>query len=241
MGVWLSVPTQVSGKATPIAHLHHRRHLLQVDLVHDAVARRNHVHVLERGLGPVDEVEAVLVTALLHRPVLLEGILLETGMFHRQGMVDDQLGRHHRIHLGRITALGRNRIPQPRQIHQRGLAEDVMAHHPRREPGKVQVPLALDDLLEGVGQLARLTAAHQVLGQHAGGVGQLVVSARLNVLDRGAGVEIVQVGAWQGFAVLLVHGGPFWKVLVGGGRGIQALTPSPSPQGERGANVVSGR
>ena len=35
-GVWLSVPTQVSGR--PPSGLDHRRHPLQVDLVHDAVA-----------------------------------------------------------------------------------------------------------------------------------------------------------------------------------------------------------
>jgi hypothetical protein len=63
-GVCESVPTQVSGKATPLCVVDHRRHLLQVDLVHDAVARRDHVHVLEGLLGPVDEVEAVFVAAI---------------------------------------------------------------------------------------------------------------------------------------------------------------------------------
>jgi hypothetical protein len=47
----LSVPTSVSGKRDAIAGVHHRRHPLQVDLVHDPVARRDHVDVLERLLA----------------------------------------------------------------------------------------------------------------------------------------------------------------------------------------------
>src|SRR5690606_34408484 len=60
------------------AVLNHRRHLLQVDLVHDAVTGRNHVHVLERGAGPVDEMETVFVTTVFNGTVLLEGIRVET-------------------------------------------------------------------------------------------------------------------------------------------------------------------
>src|SRR5690554_6856300 len=91
-----------------VTGLDHRAHLLQVDLVHDAVTGGDHVDVLERGLGPFDEVETVLVAAILDGAVLLEGIRLEPGMLDRQRVVDDQLGRHHGVDLGRVTALLRD-------------------------------------------------------------------------------------------------------------------------------------
>ena len=50
----------------------------------------------------------------------------------------------------------------------------------------------------------RIAAAHQVLGMHARGVRQLVVGARLDRVDRGARVEVIQLGAGQGFAVWLL-------------------------------------
>src|SRR6185503_7898673 len=52
------------GERHAVAHLDHRRHFLQVDLVHDAVARRDHINVLEGFFGPVDEVETVFVATV---------------------------------------------------------------------------------------------------------------------------------------------------------------------------------
>ena len=124
--------------------LDHRTHFLQVDLVHDAVAGRDHVDVLERRLGPLDKVKAVLVAALLDGAVLLERIRIKAGEFHGQRMIDDQLGRHHRVDLGRIAPLLSDGITQTSQVDQSGLAENVVTHHPRRVPGKIQVLLALD-------------------------------------------------------------------------------------------------
>ena len=200
------------GEGHAVAGLHHRRHLLQIDLVHDAVAGRDDVHVLERLLGPVDEVEAVLVAAILDGAVLGEGVGIVAAAFHGQGVVDDQLGGDHRVDLGRVAALVGDGVAQAGQIHQGGLAQDVVADHAGGVPGKIQVALALDDLLQGIGQGRRIAAAHQVLRQHAGGVGELVVGSRLNGLDRGASVEIVELRARQGLAVLLVHGvsNPTW-------------------------------
>ncbi len=175
--------------------------------MHDAVAGGDHVDVLERRLGPLDEVETILVAALLDGTVLLEGIRIEAGVLDGQRVVDDQLGRHHRVDLGRVAALLRDRVTQAGEIDQRGLAEDVMADHARRIPGKVQIALALNDLLERIGQRCRFAAAHQLLGQHAGGIGQLVIGARLNGFNRLAGVEVVKPGAWQRFAVFCIHAG----------------------------------
>ena len=149
-----------------IAHLDHRRHFLQVDLVHDAIARRNHVHVIKGGLGPVDEVETVFVAALFHRPVFLEGIIFKARVFHSQGVIDDQLGRYHRVNLGRITALLGDGVAQAGQIHQCGLAQDVVTDNPGRIPGEIQVAFTLDQLLQRVGQCFRRTAANQLFGEN---------------------------------------------------------------------------
>jgi len=204
--VWLSVPTQVSGKATPSRTWITWRHLLQVDLVHDPVARRNHIDVLERLLGPVDEVEAVFVAAVLDGAVLLERGPVEARVFHRQRVIDDQLGGHHGVDLGRVaTGIG-NGVAQAGQIDQRGLAEDVMAHHAGRVPREIQVLAALDQLPQRGLQGGRVTATHQVFRQHARGVRQRGIGTRGNRIDCGAGIEIVQRGAGQGLAVISVHG-----------------------------------
>lgn len=136
------------GEGHAVARLDHRRHLLQVDLVHDAVARRDHVDVAEGLLGPVDEVEAVLVAAVLDGAVLGEGLGVVAAAFHRQRVVDDQLHRHHRVDLGRVAALVGDGVAQAGEVDQRGLPEDVMADHPRRVPGEVEVALALDQLAQ---------------------------------------------------------------------------------------------
>ncbi|MNX72282.1 hypothetical protein D3C86_1036320 [compost metagenome] len=189
-----------------VTHLDHRRHFLQVDLVHDAVARRDHVDVLERLLGPVDEVEAVFIATVLDGAVLLERGLVEAGEFHCQRVIDDQLGGYHRVDLGRVaTGIG-DRIAQPGQVHQRGLAQDVMAHHARREPREVQVLAALDQLPQRGLQGGRVAAAHQVFGQHARGIRQRGIGAGLDRVDRGPGIEIVQRGAGEILAVLSIHG-----------------------------------
>ncbi|MNN31589.1 hypothetical protein D3C81_1452840 [compost metagenome] len=174
--------------------------------MHDAVARRNHVHVLEGQLGPVDEVEAVFITAILDGAVLLERLRIETTALHRQRVIDDQLHRHHRIDLGRVTALVGDRITQASEVDQRGLAEDVMAHHARREPREVQVATALDQLLQRVGQRGRVAATHQVFGQHARGIRQRGIGTRLDGIDRGARVEVVQRGAGEVLAIVDIHG-----------------------------------
>ena len=201
-GVWLSVPTQVSGKATPsrawtTGDIRSRLIWCMMPLPGGITST-----FLNALLGPVDEVEAVFVAAVLDRAVLRERIAVEAAAFHRQRVVDDQLHRHHRIDLRRIAALLGDGIAQAGQVDQRGLAEDVVADHARREPREIEVALALDQLLQRVGERRRIAAAHQVFGQHARGVRQRGVGAGLDRLDRCAGVEIVQRGAGQGLAVM---------------------------------------
>jgi len=174
--------------------------------VHDPVARRDDVHVLERLLGPVDEVEAVGVAAILDRPVLLECLRVVATAFHRQRVIDDQLHRYHRIDLRRIAALFGDRIAQTGQVDQCGLAEDVVADHPRREPREVEVAAAFDQLQKVRVAHRRIGLADDVLGMHARGVGERGVGARAQRVDGGAGVVPVERGAGQGLAEIDVHG-----------------------------------
>jgi len=107
-------------------------------------------------------------------------------------VVDDQLHRHHRVDLGGVAALVGNGVAQAGEIDQRGLAQDVVAHHARREPGEIQVALAFDELLERIGERGRVAAAYQILGEDAGGVRELVVGAGLDGFDGFSRVEVVE-------------------------------------------------
>ena len=135
---------------------------------------------------------------------------IEAAAFHGQRVVDDQLHRHHRIHLGRIAALLGDGIAQAGQVDQRGLAEDVVADHARREPREIEVAAAFDQLQQiRVAQrrvgTRHVGLAHDVLGMHAGGVGQRGVGARAERVDGGARVEPVEMGAGERFAEFAVH------------------------------------
>lgn len=52
---------QSIGICFTIDSMDHRAHALQIDLVHDPVARRNHLHILEGLFAPLDEMKAVFI------------------------------------------------------------------------------------------------------------------------------------------------------------------------------------
>ena len=69
----------------------------------DAGAGRHHAEIIERTLRPFEELVALLVLPVFLVDVLLEGLVVaEEG--DGDGMVDDQIDRHQRIDLFRITA-----------------------------------------------------------------------------------------------------------------------------------------
>jgi hypothetical protein len=139
--------------------------------VHDAVTGRDNVYILERGLGPLDEVEAVFVTTVFDLAVLPEGIRVETRRFHRQRVIHNQLSRHNRVDQGGVTALIGNRVTQTCEIDQGGLTQDVVANDAGGIPGKIQIALAFDQLFQRISQGFRFAAAHQLFCQDFGGVG----------------------------------------------------------------------
>ncbi len=154
--------------------------------------------------------ETVFVAAFFDVAVFLEGIGVETAAFHGQRVVDDELHRHDRIDLGRVAALVGDGITQAGQVDQRSLAQDVVADHAGREPGKVALALALDELHEALVDDGRVGLAHDVFGVHTGRVRQAGPGARLDGFHRGTGIEVVERGAGQVLAKLAVH---FWLSL----------------------------
>ena len=197
-----------------IDSMDHRAHALQIDLVHDAVARWNHFHILERALAPVDEVKAVLVAAVFNGAVFLEGIGVESAALYCQRVVHNQLHGNDRVDGSGVAALVGNGITQAGQIDQRCLTQDVVADHARREPGKVALALALDDLRQAFGEDGGLATTHQIFCMHAAGVGQGRPCTGADGFDGSLCIEVVQGRAGQGFAVASgVGGAVVWHCL----------------------------
>ena len=116
--------------------------------MHDPVPWRDDLDVFKRLLCPFDEVETVFVAAVFDGAVLRKRVGVEACKLHGQRVVHDQLRLYDGVDLGRVATHVGNRIPQTGQVHQRGLAQDVVAHHTRGEPGEVQVAFAFDQLFE---------------------------------------------------------------------------------------------
>lgn len=61
-----------------------RRQCLQVDLVHDAVPRRNHRDIFESVSGPLDKMKSIRVAACFNRTVFGNRLRIAAAVFHRQ-------------------------------------------------------------------------------------------------------------------------------------------------------------
>ena len=183
-------------------------------MVHDAVARWNHVDIFKRRGTPVDEMETVFVAAVFNRTVFRKGIGVKTTTFNRQRVIHDELRRHDRIDFGGIAALLGNRIAQTCEVNQSGLTKNIVADHARWEPRKVHGLLAFDELRQAFVQIigifvradviARFT--HQLLCQYTRCVGQGFIRACLDGIDGSTGIVIINIVIGKGFAVVCVHG-----------------------------------
>ena len=80
-----------------------------------------------------------------------------------------------------------------------------MADNARRIPGKVEILLAFNDLLQGVGEYFGLTATHQIFGINAGDIGQLGIGAWRNGINGFLCIEKIELGTGEGFTVLGIH------------------------------------
>ena len=87
-GVAVSADTGIRESYT-VTRLNHRRHFLQVDLVHDAVTRRNHIDVFKGRFGPLNKVEAVFVTTVFNDTVFIKGIWIKATVLNCQRVVNN--------------------------------------------------------------------------------------------------------------------------------------------------------
>jgi hypothetical protein len=97
--------------------------------------------------GPLDEVEAVLVAAILDARGSSRK-RLDRSRRIRQPASDRRSAGSVRpgLILRRIATLLGDGVAQAGEIDQGGLAQDVVADHAGRIPGKVEVTAAFDDL-----------------------------------------------------------------------------------------------
>ena len=153
-----------------VAGHHHAREVLQVDLVHDAGARRHDLELVEGALAPPQELVALLVAAVLEVDVALERVgRAEHVDDHR--VVDDELGGRERVDLGRVAAELGDGLAHGREVHDARHAREVLHDHPRRGELDLRVRLGTGvpareraDVVGG--DVGAVLGAEQVLQEH---------------------------------------------------------------------------
>ncbi len=164
------------GRAVLVGRHHDAGEVLEVDLMHDAGARRHDLEVVERVLAPAQEAVALVVAVELDLHVEIERVgRAERVDLHR--VVDDEFGRDQRVDLLRVAAELDDRVAHRGEIDDAGHAGEVLQHDARRHEGDFRVGFLLRvpvrdrfDLLRG--DVAAVFVAQQVLEQDLHRVGQ---------------------------------------------------------------------
>ena len=185
------------GVGDPVALHHHAGQVLDVDLVHDAGARRHHLEVVERALAPAQELVALAVALVFDLDVALERVRgPEQVGDHR--VVDHQVGRRQRIDLVGIAAEVADRLAHGGQVDDAGHPGEVLHDHPRgreldlhaRVGRRIPVRDGLDVVLGDVGAVL---GAQQILGEHLEAVGKFLGTGhRVKAIDLVAVVPDLQ-------------------------------------------------
>ncbi len=117
------------------------RQVFEVDLVADAGARRHHREIVEGRLAPFQEGVALAVALVFEGDVVGEGLRgAELVDDHR--VVDDEIDRHQRVDLLRVTAERHHGVAHRREIHHGGHAGEVLHQHARGPEGDLGLDLA---------------------------------------------------------------------------------------------------
>ncbi len=169
------------------AALHDRPgQIFDVDLVHDAGAGRDDLELVERGLAPAQELVALPVALVLQLDVAGERVLAaEQVGDHR--VVDHQLGRGERVHLGRVATQVPYGLAHGGQVDHARHAGEVLHQHPGRGELDLhagvggRVPAAERADVVG-GDVRAVLGPQQVLQQDLQGVRQARVA--LHLVDR---------------------------------------------------------
>ena len=126
-----SVPTSVSGNATPSRVAHDLPEVLQVHLVADAGAGRHDAQAVERLLRPSQQGVALAVAPVLELDVALVR-LGRAEQVDLHGMVDHEVDRDRRLDRERVGAGALRGAPHRGEVDDRGHAGEVLHQHARR-------------------------------------------------------------------------------------------------------------
>ncbi len=126
---------------------HDRGQELEVDLVDDAGAGRDHAEVAERGLGPAQQLVALAVALVLALDVVGERAGRPEPV-DLDRVVDDEVGRDERVDQRRIAAEVGHRVAHDREVHDRRDAREVL----EEDPGGHERDLGLGRLAGSPGQ-----------------------------------------------------------------------------------------
>ena len=113
------------GEGLPVARLDDAREVLEVDLVDDPGAGRDDLQAVEGALSPAQEGVPLAVALELELDVPREGELRRE-LVHLDGVVDDELGRDHRVDPGGVAAEVAHRVPHRGEVDDRGDAGEVL-------------------------------------------------------------------------------------------------------------------
>ena len=212
----------------------------------DAGARRHHLEVVERSLGPAQQLVALDVALVLDLHVVGEGARCATALGDDR-VVDDQLDRHQGVDAIRVAAQGDDGVAHGGEVDHAGDAREVLHQHPFGGEGDLMGRLgggaaglgqpgpAGDGLDVGGMDLVPVLVAQQVLEQHLDAVGQpghvVGVEARgveaedlegaTADVEGGAGLE--GIGVWRGGT--LGHGRHSARVGAGAISGAEPACP----------------
>ena len=162
----------------PVALHHDVGQVFDVDLVHDAGARRHHLEVLEGALPPTQKLVALAVALVFDLDVALERVgAAEQVRDHR--VIDHQVGRRQRIDLLGVAAQITDRLTHGGQVddarhtgevlhdHAGGRVLDLDAGLGRRVPVRNRLDVVLGDV-------AAVLVAQQVFREHLEAVGEFL-------------------------------------------------------------------
>ena len=106
--------------------------VLEVDLVHDAHARRHDAEGAERALGPAQQQVALDVALVLALDVVRVG-LQRAGLVDLHRVVDHEVARHQRVDARRVAAGARHGRAHRGEVDDGGHAGEVLQQHARGE------------------------------------------------------------------------------------------------------------
>ena len=122
----------------------HGRKPFQIELMHDAAARRNQPDVGESPGAPFQEFESLSIALDLDLLIERHGVGT-AAMYGNQGVIADEVDRNARIDLPRIVAGSRHGIAQRRQIGHQRRAGKILQQQARRLKIQTAAPRAFGE------------------------------------------------------------------------------------------------